>query len=113
MDLRSYNHGYGQLYYHIVTAPKYRLDIFKDCEIKSACERIFREIAEAYGLRKIALQFLHTKSLCDLLVTISELMVILETALQFRERKSALHFWFHTNLLIRGTQNHLCDFPVP
>ena len=49
MDLRSYNHGYGQLSYHIVTAPKYRFDIFRDLEIKSACERIFREIAEAHG----------------------------------------------------------------
>ncbi|ODS41839.1 MAG: hypothetical protein MSIBF_00275 [Candidatus Altiarchaeales archaeon IMC4] len=51
-------------------------NVFRDCEIKSACERIFREIAEAYGLRKIALQFLHTKSLCDLLVTIYELQVM-------------------------------------
>ncbi|ODS43047.1 MAG: hypothetical protein MSIBF_00110 [Candidatus Altiarchaeales archaeon IMC4] len=49
MDLRSYNHGYGQLCYHIVSTPKYRFDIFRDCEIKSACERIFREIAKANG----------------------------------------------------------------
>ena len=78
----------------VVSTPRYRFDIlkflwnfkaikslrdfnvFRDCEIKSACERIFREIAEAYGLRKIALQFLHTKSLCDLLVTIYELQVM-------------------------------------
>lgn len=49
MNLISFSHGYGQLSYHIVTAPKYRYDIFNDPEIKSACEQIFREIAKEYG----------------------------------------------------------------
>ncbi len=49
MELQSFAHGYGQLSYHIVTAPKYRYDIFSDPEIRDACERIFREIAELYG----------------------------------------------------------------
>lgn len=49
MDLQSFAHGYGQLCYHIVTTPKYRYDIFSDLEIRDACVRIFREIAEQYG----------------------------------------------------------------
>jgi len=48
MDLQSFAHGFGQLCYHIVTTPKYRYDIFSDPEIRDACERIFREIAEQY-----------------------------------------------------------------
>ncbi len=51
MDLKSFAHGYGQLSYHIVTAPKYRYDIFSDPEIRDACEQIFvkHHIAESQG----------------------------------------------------------------
>jgi len=49
MDLQSFAHGRGQLSFHIVTAPKYRYDIFSDLEIRAACEQLFREIAEQYG----------------------------------------------------------------
>jgi putative transposase len=49
MDLQSFAHGYGQLSFHIVTAPKYRYDIFGDPEIRDACEQIFHEIAKQYG----------------------------------------------------------------
>jgi len=49
MNLIGFSHGYGQLSYHIVLAPKYRYDIFADTEIKSACEQIFRQIAKTYN----------------------------------------------------------------
>ena len=49
MKLISFSHGYGQLSYYFVTAPKYRYDIFNDPEVKSACEQIFDDIAEMYG----------------------------------------------------------------
>ncbi len=49
MDLQSFAHGFGQLCFHIVFCPKYRKPIFRDYELKSACERILREVASKYG----------------------------------------------------------------
>lgn len=71
MDLVSVSHGFGQLSYHFVFCPKYatfgclsskaayRRDIFCDPEVKSTCERIFREIAELYGFVIYELQVMH------------------------------------------------------
>jgi putative transposase len=49
MDLRSFNHGFGQLCFHIVFCPKYRKDIFGNTQLKVACERFLREVAVKYN----------------------------------------------------------------
>ena len=47
MDLFSVSHGFGQVSFHVVFCPKYRYKVLVG-EVKSACEQIFREIADRY-----------------------------------------------------------------
>lgn len=47
MDLVSVSHGFGQLSFHLVFCPKYRYNILVG-EVKSFCERVFREVARKY-----------------------------------------------------------------
>ena len=49
MKLINHSHGFGQLTYHIVLAPKYRIPIFNEPFVKKACEMLFYKIAEQYG----------------------------------------------------------------
>ena len=56
MELRSFSHGYGQITYHIVLAPKYRLKIFYDKRVKKDCESIFKDICAEKGYRIHALE---------------------------------------------------------
>ena len=55
MDLFSVSHGFGQISFHVVFCPKYRYSILRG-ELKSACERIFREVARKYGFTIYELQ---------------------------------------------------------
>ena len=56
MELRSFSHGYGQLTYHIVLAPKYRLKIFYNKRVKKDCESIFKNICTEKGYRIHAME---------------------------------------------------------
>ncbi len=56
MSLRSFSHAYGESNYHLVFVPKYRRDIFKNIHAARGCKLIFREIAEKYGYRILALE---------------------------------------------------------
>ena len=55
MNLVSVSHGFGQVSFHLVFCPKYRYSILRD-EVKSACERIFHEVAEKYNFTIYELQ---------------------------------------------------------
>ncbi len=48
MDLLSVSHGFGQVCFHVVFCPKYRYKILSG-EVKSFCERVFREVAVKYN----------------------------------------------------------------
>ena len=48
MNLFSVSHGFGQVSFHVVFCPKYRYKILTG-EVKSVCERVFREVARKYG----------------------------------------------------------------
>ena len=48
MNLFSVSHGFGQVSFHVVFCPKYRYKILVG-EVKSFCERVFREVARKYG----------------------------------------------------------------
>ncbi|HET8687864.1 MAG TPA: IS200/IS605 family transposase [Methanosarcina sp.] len=56
MELRSFSHGYGQITYHIVLAPKYRLKIFYNKRVKKDCESIFKNICAEKGYRIHAME---------------------------------------------------------
>ena len=56
MSLRSFSHAFGESNYHIVLVPKYRRDIFKNIDAARGCKLIFREIAEKYGYKILALE---------------------------------------------------------
>ena len=47
MNLFSVSHGCGEVNFHVVFSPKYRYGILVG-EVKSACERIFHEVARTY-----------------------------------------------------------------
>ena len=47
MDLFSVSHGFGQVSFHVVFCPKYRYKVLFG-EVKSVCERVFREVAVKY-----------------------------------------------------------------
>lgn len=48
MNLFSVSHGFGQVSFHVVFCPKYRYKILVG-DVKSACERILRDVARKYG----------------------------------------------------------------
>ena len=56
MSLRSFSHAFGESNYHLVFVPKYRRDIFKNIDAARGCKLIFREIAEKYGYKILALE---------------------------------------------------------
>ena len=56
MELRSFSHGYGQITYHIVLAPKYRLKIFYNKRVKKDCESIIKDICAEKGYRIHAME---------------------------------------------------------
>ncbi len=56
MSLRSFSHAFGESNYHIVLVPKYRRDIFKNIDAARGCKLIFREIAEKYRYKILALE---------------------------------------------------------
>ena len=56
MSLRSFSHAFGESNYHIVLVPKYRRNIFKNIDAARGCKMIFREIAEKYGYKILALE---------------------------------------------------------
>ena len=58
MSLRSFSHAFGESNYHIVLIPKYRRDIFKNIDAARGCKLIFREIAEKYGYKILALEIM-------------------------------------------------------
>ena len=56
MDLNSFSHGYGQIIYHIVLAPKYRFKIFYNKRVKKDCESILKNICVEKGYRMHAME---------------------------------------------------------
>ena len=56
MSLRSFSHAFGESNYHLVFVPKYRRDIFKNFHAARGCKLVFREIAEKYGYKILALE---------------------------------------------------------
>jgi len=48
MDLCSVSHGFGQVSFHVVFCPKYRYKVLVG-EVKSVCERVFRDVARKHG----------------------------------------------------------------
>ncbi len=59
MELTSNGHAYGQSAYHFVFVPKYRVPVFRDPDIKGACEHIIRRIALEHKFKIHALQIEH------------------------------------------------------
>ncbi len=56
MELKPFNHGYGQCAFHIVLVPKYRHSIFLDAGIKKRCEEVLRETATRISCQVYELQ---------------------------------------------------------
>ena len=55
MDLFSVSHGFGQVCFHVVFCPKFRYKVLFG-ELKSVCERVFREVALKYNFTIYELQ---------------------------------------------------------
>ena len=56
MELKSYQHGYGQSAYHLVFVPKCRYNYFAYPGVKKLCEQSFYEIASKYNFTIFALE---------------------------------------------------------
>lgn len=48
MNLFSVSHGFGQVSFHVVFCSKYHYKILVG-DVKSVCERVFRDVARKYG----------------------------------------------------------------
>jgi len=57
MELMRGHHSIGEANLHLQFTPKYRRDVFRDEEVKRACEESFRKTAEELGLVINALAF--------------------------------------------------------
>jgi len=57
MKLVKHSHSVGETNYHIQITPKYRRAVFRDLELKKACETSFFATAEAYGFSIRAMDF--------------------------------------------------------
>ncbi len=57
MELVRSAHSLGEANFHLQFTPKYRRDIFRDGEVKRACEDSFRETAARYGFAVHAIEF--------------------------------------------------------
>jgi putative transposase len=57
MELVRSAHSLGEANFHLQFTPKYRRDVFRDGEVKRACEESFRETAARYGFAVHAVEF--------------------------------------------------------
>jgi hypothetical protein len=57
MELVRSPHSLGEANFHLQFTPKYRRDVFRDGEVKKACEESFRETAARYGFAIHAIEF--------------------------------------------------------
>ena len=56
MELKSFQHGYGQSAYHLVFVPKCRYRYFRYLGVKKLCQEVFYEIADKYNFKIFALE---------------------------------------------------------
>ncbi len=93
MKTESFSHCHGESSFHIVFSPKYRHDIFGKDEIKTCCEKIFKEVTskEGFDIRALKVMADHI----HLFVSIPPKFSVSETVHQFKgysARKIFLEF---------------------